>query len=81
MNDFIEAIKKIMKEKFPPKECVYGLKIVKDCIEKFNNNFKNRVKNELIELIYEVAIYRIKDVDDSRGVTYFKNPEHEKSVE
>ncbi|CAD8115321.1 unnamed protein product [Paramecium sonneborni] len=81
MSQFIEVMKKIMKEKHPPKECVYGLKIVKDCIEKFNNDFKNKVKNELMELIYEVAIYRIKDVDDSRGITYFKNPEHEKQIE
>ncbi|CAD8211240.1 unnamed protein product [Paramecium pentaurelia] len=81
VTEFIEAMKKIMKEKHPPKECVYGLKIVKDCIEKFNNDFKNRVKNELIELIYEVATYRIKDMDDSRGTTYFKNPEHEKQIE
>lgn len=78
MSEFIEVMKKIMKEKHPPKECLYGLKIVKDCIEKFNNEFKNKVRNELLELIYEVASYRIKDVDDSRGTTYFKNPEHEK---
>ena len=74
-------MKKIMKEKHPPKECVYGLKIVKDCIEKFNDKFKLIVKNELIEHIYGVAVYRIKDIDDSRGVTYFTNPEHEKSIE
>ncbi|CAD8208603.1 unnamed protein product [Paramecium octaurelia] len=81
VTEFLEAMKKIMKEKHPPKECLYGLKIVKDCIEKFNSDFRNRVKNELLELIYEVATYRIKDIDDSRGTTYFKNPEHEKQIE
>ncbi|CAK66937.1 unnamed protein product (macronuclear) [Paramecium tetraurelia] len=81
VTDFFEAMKKIMKEKHPPKECLYGLKIVKDCIEKFNTDFRNKVKSELLELIYEVATFRIKDTDDSRGTTYFKNPEHEKQIE
>lgn len=37
-------MKKIMNEKYPPKECLFGLKIVKDCMEKFNDNFKFKVK-------------------------------------
>jgi hypothetical protein len=38
-----------MKEKHPPKECVFGLKIVKDGIEKFNDKFKDLVKTELMD--------------------------------
>ncbi|CAD8120133.1 unnamed protein product [Paramecium sonneborni] len=81
MTQFIQVMKKIMRDKHPPKECLYGLKIVKDCVEKFNNDFKMKVKVELIELIYEVAVFRIKDIDDCRGITYFNNPEHEKTIE
>ncbi|CAD8194770.1 unnamed protein product [Paramecium pentaurelia] len=80
MTILIQAMRKIMGEKNPPKECLYGLKVVKDCIEKFNNKFKNQVKNELIELIYEVAIYRIQVNDDLRGNTYFENPDDEKAI-
>ncbi|CAD8107375.1 unnamed protein product [Paramecium primaurelia] len=80
MTILIQAMRKIMREKNPPKECLYGLKVVKDCIEMFNNKFKNQVKNELIELIYEVAIYRIQVNDDLRGNTYFENPDDEKSI-
>ncbi|CAD8102994.1 unnamed protein product [Paramecium sonneborni] len=81
MNQFVQAMKKIMNEKYPPKECLYGLKIVKDCIEKFNDSFKLKVKQELMDIIYQIATYRIKDQDDTRGATYFKNPEHDKTIE
>ncbi|CAD8187633.1 unnamed protein product [Paramecium pentaurelia] len=81
MDQLIQAMKKIMNEKYPPKECLFGLKIVKDCMEKFNENFKFKVKQHLMDYIYQVAIYRIKDIDDTRGATYFKNPEHDKTIE
>ncbi|CAD8187348.1 unnamed protein product [Paramecium octaurelia] len=81
MDQLIQAMKKIMNEKYPPKECLFGLKIVKDCIEKFNDNFKFKVKQHLMDYIYQAAVYRIKDMDDARGATFFKNPEHDKTVE
>lgn len=70
-----------MLEKYPPEQCLYGLRIVRDGIQTFNENFRIKVKDQLLDHIYEVAIYRIMDQDDMRGTTYFKNPEHEKKVE